>query len=240
KPSDKKLQSYMKNSVPANTQKSTNVWSKMFKEYVNDTHPELDLDTLQDKIKVASLLSEFVVEARTRHNAEYSSDSLYVGICAINRYLQTTFKHEPINIHNDFEFKKFREICDGRMKELEELSTYKGADPLTEEEMKIIFNNPQLSRDNPKGLLYRVFLWIGCITARRGGSYHKLKLKDLTLRDDGGYNLFTIHDKTHQGGYFHHRRARDKAQEQSHIIPPDESNELGPIADINLYISKRP
>ncbi|RIB18801.1 hypothetical protein C2G38_2183619 [Gigaspora rosea] len=48
KPSDEKLKPYIKNSVHANTQKSTNVWTKRFKEYVNDTHPEVDLDTLQD------------------------------------------------------------------------------------------------------------------------------------------------------------------------------------------------
>ncbi|CAG8741875.1 13413_t:CDS:2 [Gigaspora rosea] len=77
KPSDEKLKPYIKNSVHANTQKSTNVWTKRFKEYVNDTHPEVDLDTLQD------------------------------NVCAIDRYLQTVFKHEPINIH---EFRQFREI----------------------------------------------------------------------------------------------------------------------------------
>ncbi|CAG8507388.1 45835_t:CDS:2, partial [Gigaspora margarita] len=218
-----KLQSYVKNSVPANTQKSTDAWAKRFKEYVNHTHPEVNLETLQDKVTAASLLSEFIVQARIQNNTEYASDSLYVGVCAINRYFQTTFKHEPINIHNDFEFKKFREILDGRMKELEESSTYKGADPLTEEEMTFIFDHPQLSRGNPKDLLYR-----------QGGAYHKLKLKDFTLREDGGYGLFTVHDKTHQGGYFNHRRAHEKAQDQSHIIPPHEPNEIGPIAEMNL------
>ncbi|CAG8743408.1 23663_t:CDS:2 [Gigaspora margarita] len=61
-----------------------------------------------------------------------------------------------------------------------------------------------------------------------------MKLKDLTLRGDGGYNLFTVHDKTHQGGYFHHRCAH----EQSYIIPPDEPGEIGPTGELLIIPSK--
>ncbi|KAF0412137.1 hypothetical protein F8M41_007986 [Gigaspora margarita] len=52
-------------------------------------------------------------------------------------------------------------------------------------------------------------------------------------QNNGGYDLFIVLDKTYQGGYFHHRRAHEKAQDQSHITPPDEPNEIGPIAGIN-------
>lgn len=51
----------------------------------------------------------------------------------------------------DFEFEEFR------MKELQQRTSYQRADPLTDEEMKIIFNHPQISRDNPRGF-YIVFL----------------------------------------------------------------------------------
>ncbi|CAG8460160.1 45523_t:CDS:2 [Gigaspora margarita] len=100
-------------AILANIQKSTNVWAKPFKEYVNDTHPEVDLETFQNKVIATSLLSIFIIKARTQNNNEYAFDSLHVGVCTINRYFQTTFKHKPISIHNDFEFKKFYKILDG-------------------------------------------------------------------------------------------------------------------------------
>ncbi|RIB18802.1 hypothetical protein C2G38_2183620 [Gigaspora rosea] len=43
-------------------------------------------------------------------------------------------------------------------------------------------------------LQWVVFLWIGCITAQRG-LYHKLMVK----AQDGGYDLFTVHDMTYRG-----------------------------------------
>ncbi|CAG8749875.1 13693_t:CDS:1, partial [Gigaspora margarita] len=41
-------------------------------------------------------------------------------------------------------------------------------------------------------------------------------------------------------GYFYHQCAHDKAQDQTQIILPDKPDEIGPIANINHYISKQP
>jgi hypothetical protein len=85
------------------------------------------------------------------------------------------------------------------MIELEEINNgdYNGADPLTNEEMIQIFEHPDMSNNMPDGLLRRVFLWVGCCTARRGGSYHNIMADHFKERDDGGFNVITIHDKTH-------------------------------------------
>ncbi|EXX50792.1 hypothetical protein RirG_267450 [Rhizophagus irregularis DAOM 197198w] len=65
------------------------------------------------------------------------------------------------------------------MIELEEINNgdYNGADPLTNEEMIQIFEHPDMSNNMPDGLLRRVLFM---------------------ERDDGGFNVITIHDKTHQ------------------------------------------
>ncbi|CAB4421175.1 unnamed protein product [Rhizophagus irregularis] len=56
-------------------------------------------------------------------------------------------------------------------------------------------------------------------------------------RDDGGYNIVTIHDKTHQGGYYHQTNSN---QQPVHIIPPDEPGTYGAYHDIRKYLSLRP
>ena len=111
---------------------------------------------------------------------------MYNGICAINRFYQDVFKFkEPFNIHEDFEFAAVRDVLHSRMVELEDLDdgTHNGADPLTDEEMVRIFDHPQMSSNIPEGLLKRVFLWVGCCTAKRGGSYIDLKISHFKERN---------------------------------------------------------
>ncbi|EXX65508.1 hypothetical protein RirG_132580 [Rhizophagus irregularis DAOM 197198w] len=100
-----------------------------------------------------------------------------------------------------------------------------------------IFEHPNMSNETPDGLLKRVFLWVGCCTAQRGGSYYNLMAEHFKERDDGGFDIITIHDKTHQGGYYHRPTSN---QTPTHIIPPDESKECGACYDIKKYLNLRP
>ncbi|EXX55885.1 hypothetical protein RirG_221240 [Rhizophagus irregularis DAOM 197198w] len=111
------------------------------------------------------------------------------------------------------------------------------ADPLTNEEMIQIFEHPDMSNNMPDGLLRRVFLWVGCCTTRRGGSYHNIIAEHFKERDDGGFNVITIHDKTHQGGYYHKTNSN---QHPIHNIPPDEIGVHGACCDIKKYLKLRP
>ncbi|CAB4398763.1 unnamed protein product [Rhizophagus irregularis] len=211
-----------------------------FESFVNDTQPNIDLMTLYDKKAIAMLLCEFIIVIQTKDKKEYKANSLYNGICAINRFYQEMFKdREPFNIHEDFEFRIVRDTLHTRMIELEEINNgeYNGADPLTDEKMVKIFEHPDISSNSPDGLLRRVFLWVGCCTARRGGSYHSIMASHFKKRDDGGYNIVTIHDKTHQGGYYHQTNSN---QQPVHIIPPDEPGTYGACHDIRKYLSLRP
>ncbi|CAG8765064.1 11577_t:CDS:2, partial [Rhizophagus irregularis] len=105
------------------------------------------------------------------------------------------------------------------------------------DEMVKIFEHPNMSNETPDGLLKRVFLWVGCCTAQRGGSYYNLMAEHFKERDDGGFDIITIHDKTHQGGYYHRPTSN---QTPTHIIPPDESKECGACYDIKKYLNLRP
>jgi hypothetical protein len=240
RPSMETLQKYVTSSTPQNTKKNTRLWFSRFEEFVNDTQPDIDLMTLYDKKVIAMLLCEFIVIIKTKDNKDYKANSLYNGICGINRFYQELFKaKEPFNIHEDLEFKAVRDTLHTRMIELEEISNgkYSGADALTDEEMVKIFDNPNLSNKTPNGLLKRVFLWVGCCTAQRGGSYYNILAEHFKERDDGGFDIFTIHDKTHQGGYYHKINSN---QPLTHIIPPDESKECGACYDIKKYLNLRP
>ncbi|CAJ0750631.1 17320_t:CDS:1, partial [Entrophospora sp. SA101] len=147
----------------------------------------------------------------------------------------------PFNILQDFEFSTFRDILHAQMIELEEMNNgkSKSADPLSEEEMSHIFNHPALSCDIPEGLFRRIFLWIGCCSARRGGTYQEIMYDHFKKHEDGGFYLVIIHDKTHQGGLYHRSHSGYK-QPLSHIIPPDEKGTIGACADIQKYIDMRP
>ncbi|CAB5386218.1 unnamed protein product [Rhizophagus irregularis] len=229
------LQKYVSSAKPKNTNKNTRLWVSRFESFVNDTQPNIDLMTLYDKKAIAMLLCEFIIVIQTKDKKEYKANSLYNGICAINRFYQEMFKdREPFNIHEDFEFRIVRDTLHTRMIELEEINNgeYNGADPLTDEEMVKIFEHPDISSNSPDGLLRRVFLWVGCCTARRGGSYHSIMASHFKKRDDGGYNIVTIHDKTHQGGYYHQTNSN---QQPVHIIPPDEPGTYGAYIEENWY-----
>ncbi|CAB4382475.1 unnamed protein product [Rhizophagus irregularis] len=211
-----------------------------FDEFVKNTQPAINLLTLYDKKVIALLLCEFIIVIKTRENKEYKANSLYNGICAINRFYQEIFKtNESFNIHEDHEFRSVRDTLHARMIELEEINNgdYNGADPLTNEEMIQIFEHPDMSNNMPDGLLRRVFLWVGCCTAWRGGSYHNIIAEHFKERDDGGFNVITIHDKTHQGGYYHKINSN---QHPIHIIPPDEIGVHGAFCDIKKYLKLCP
>ncbi|CAB5365685.1 unnamed protein product [Rhizophagus irregularis] len=199
------LQKYVSSTKPKNTNKNTHLWVSRFESFVNDTQPNIDLMTLYDKKAIAMLLCEFIIVIQTKDKKEYKANSLYNGICAINRFYQEMFKdREPFNIHEDFEFRIVRDTLHTRMIELEEINNgeYNGADPLTDEEMVKIFEHPDISSNSPDGLLRRVFLWVGCCTARRGD--HII------------------------GGYYHQTNSN---QQPVHIIPPDEPETYGACHD---------
>ncbi|CAB4489259.1 unnamed protein product [Rhizophagus irregularis] len=234
------LQKYATVAKPKNTQQNTRLWFSRFDEFVKNTQPAIDLLTLYDKKVIALLLCEFIIVIKTRENKEYKANSLYNGICAINRFYQEIFKtNESFNIHEDHEFRSVRDTLHARMIELEEINNgdYNGADPLTNEEMIQIFEHPDMSNNMPDGLLRRVFLWVECCTARRGGYYHNIMAKHFKERDDGGFNVITIHDKTHQGGYYHKTNSN---QHPIHIIPPDEIGVHGTCCNIKKYLKLRP
>uniref|UniRef100_U9T7R8 Uncharacterized protein n=1 Tax=Rhizophagus irregularis (strain DAOM 181602 / DAOM 197198 / MUCL 43194) TaxID=747089 RepID=U9T7R8_RHIID len=127
---------------------------------------------------------------QTKDKKKYKANSLYNGICAINPFYQEMFKdREPFNIHEDFKFRIVRDTLHTRMIELEEInnSEYNGADPLTDEEMVKIFKQFDISSNSPDGLLRRVFLWVGCCTACRGGSYHSIMASHFKKHEPGTY-----------------------------------------------------
>ncbi|CAJ0839021.1 8710_t:CDS:2 [Entrophospora sp. SA101] len=216
-PSIEILNKYKAQSKPKNTQKNTKT------------------------CVISILLSEFVVTVKKRDDGDFKSDSLYNGICAINRQFKEFFKHQaPFNILQDFEFSTFRDILHAQMIELEEMNNgkSKSADPLSEEEMSHIFNHPALSCDIPEGLFRRIFLWIGCCSARRGGTYQEIMYDHFKKHDDGGFDLVIIHDKTHQGGLYHRSHSGYK-QPLSHIIPPDEKGTIGAYLNAGKWFTRK-
>ena len=92
------LQKYVTTAKPQNTKKNTKLWFSRFKDFVSGTQPDIDLLTLYDKKAIAMLLCEFIVVIKTKDKKDYKANSLYNGICGINRFYQELFKDkEPFN-----------------------------------------------------------------------------------------------------------------------------------------------
>ncbi|CAG8471092.1 3745_t:CDS:2, partial [Scutellospora calospora] len=216
RPSNDTLNHYKQTAIPKNTQK--NIQS------------DLNIDQINDKHILAVLLSEFVIAIKKRDKNEFKADSLYNGVCAINRYFIERFKEIGLfNLYGNFEFASFRDILYSRLRELEEIPnrTSQGADPLSNYEIKQIFKHYELNKDTPIGLFRRVFLWIGCCTAKWSRSYLDIIASHFKERFDGGFDFLMIYDKTHKGGYYYRNTSGFGYNTPSQIIPSDELGVIG-------------
>ena len=85
-----------------------------------------------------------------------------------------------------------RDTLDGRMKELhaQGLGKIKGADPITEEDEKRLWESGTFDTDTSQGLIYATFYYVGKVFRIRGKSEHsKLMADQFIFCEDSTKNL---------------------------------------------------
>ncbi|CAG8778176.1 7060_t:CDS:2, partial [Cetraspora pellucida] len=93
------------------------------------------------------------------------------------------------------------------------------------DEIKFIVNSPAMTVENPKGLIFRIWIWLTLLCCLRGGDAKRLKASWLKELDDGGMLLELSKKKNYAG------RFKDLyAESGSSLIPLDISE--------NIYIPK--
>ncbi|CAG8439566.1 10903_t:CDS:2, partial [Scutellospora calospora] len=227
KPNNKKFDlSRFKYQCLSNDTLSHYKQTAILKNTQKNTQPDLNIDQINNKHILAVLLSEFVIAIKKYDKNEFKADSLYNDVCAINRYFIERFKEiGPFNLH------ELEEIPNG---------TSQGADPLSDYEMKQIFEHHELNRDTPIRLFHKVFLWIGCCTAKQSGFYLDIMTSHFKECSDGGFDLLMIYDKTYKDRYYHRNTSGSRHNTPSQIIPLDKLGVIGACTDIKKYLSLRP
>ncbi|KAF0535457.1 zinc finger mym-type protein 2-like: PROVISIONAL [Gigaspora margarita] len=194
-----------------NTDKSMNIWMDLLCKfhqlhgYLNEIK-ELDDKTLSEQFE------QFIIEVRKSNSQEYKASSLYTGFCAIAQGISESLENiRIINLFDKHQFKNLHRTLDGRMKSIVNKGdkNRKQSDPLEVDEIKLIFDSPATSTNNPKAS------W----------------LKEL---DNSVMQLELSKEKNHASGI-----KDPYAEAGSSFIPPDIlGNTYTPVTDIKKYLSK--
>lgn len=182
-------------------------------------------------------MTEFFCGVRKfQDGSDYSPSSLTNAYNCLSNYIS---KHpnrcNTFIINNKHDFPLLWEALNGKMKALKKSGKVtKHHDPLTPEELKMMFNHEALSINTAKGLQYRVFMWCCLLFAPRGGEHAQMKVNQFVFLDDEGLRFNKFSQKNDPGGI--------DGNLDSLVIPVSADSEgyLGPIHDLKLYLSKRP
>ena len=173
--------------VPLKTQKDTAwciyIWEQ-WREHRQRTTGVAILPTMDlDKSGLNYWLSRFILEVRKQGNppSEYPPNTLYHICCGIQRYLRWNGK-PGIDILSDPTFAEFKSSLDAEMKRLQASgvgSKKKQAEPLSHEDVELLWSKKLLGDATPQSLLDTIVFMNGLFFALRSGKEHR------QLRFDG-------------------------------------------------------
>ena len=106
-------------------------------------------------VELNELLSEFILNVRTKDGQEYEPSSLRGMVASFERHLKR--KSYPISIINDLAFEKLRKTLQSKQKQ------GRGNKPnasvaLTEDEIKLLFDKGLLGVSSPEAILNTLWL----------------------------------------------------------------------------------
>lgn len=220
--SDEELNFKISSRIPPNTSRQTR-WAvglfQQWKTYRNNLAAECnELSAVTPSLEEMTYdelnycLTKFIWEVRKENGSEYPPKTLYIIICAIQRYLQQhkeAFQEGTFFTH--VLFKQLRESLDAVMKEGTAngngLQT-KQVNIITTAHETILLNKGILGKENPKQLLRTLVFKMGLSFALRSGKEHRDLMPSqliVQVNDEGRkYLQYTeTCTKTNSGGLKH-------------------------------------
>ena len=133
--------------------------------------------TQLDKAELCFWLCRFILEVRKQGNppSEFPPETMYHIRCGIQRYLRRNGKPD-IDILSDPAFADFKSSLDAEMKRLQASglgSTKRRAEPLSREDVELLWRKKLLGDATPQSLLDTVVFMNGLFFALRSGKEHR-------------------------------------------------------------------
>lgn len=110
--SNEDLESLSTAAENKNTNKSTNNWIRVYKQWANVRKTCQNLEDFVDAKSLDGTLAQFYAELTKQNGDEYEPDSLRVMQSSLHRYLVE--KGSTMNILKDQSFSKSRKILEGK------------------------------------------------------------------------------------------------------------------------------
>lgn len=120
------------------------------------------------------ILSVFILSLKKADGGDYTADSLFSIICALQRHLEMNGRR--VSLLNDMAFKKLRNALDNSMQDRTRSGigiTKKQATIITLEQESELWEKGILGDDTPEKLVRTVFWMIGLHFGLRGGEEHR-------------------------------------------------------------------
>ena len=192
-------------------------------------------------VELNELLSEFILSVRTKEGQEYEPSSLRGMVASFERHLKR--KSYPVRIINDLAFKKLRKTLQSKQKQLKKQG--RGNKPnasvaLTEDEIKLLFDEGLLGVSSPEAILNTLWLKKSLHFGLRGvKEHHDMRWGDVKLcktskKDQGVEYLDERQTKTRTGA--DHRDVRPFAPKMFSA----DGSEKDPVAVYKLFVLERP
>lgn len=149
-----------------------NQWCRHRASRYGHSIPPLEGITVEE---LAHHMSSFVFEIRKRDGSEFPPDSIHHIVSGLQRFVR--WKRNPaIDIFKDAEFAEFRCCLDSEMKRLQRAglgSRRRKAEPLTEAEEELLWEQGLLGDSTPQSLVDTIIVMNGLYFALRSGGEHR-------------------------------------------------------------------
>ena len=166
-------------SVPKKTREDTkycvNLWEEWRNYRLQHTTATIPLLLEMTNGDLQYWMTRFIMEVRKKDGSSFPPNTLHHICCGIMRHLRTNGK-PSLDFFKDPEFADFRASIDAEMKRLQAAglgSKRKQAEPLTREEVEILWEKGLLGDANPQSLVDTMLFMNGLFFALRSGHEHR-------------------------------------------------------------------
>lgn len=191
-----------------------------------------------ESAELGQILKRFFVEVRQKDGKKYSRSSLLSMRACIQRHLVAPPFNRQINLLTDGDFQGMNAILSGLIKRKKKMGedVTKKHDPISDEDLELMYESGVLSNDNLTSLQLKVFFEVTLHFGRRGREGLKeLRKADIVFKSDPkGVEFATLafnpSEKNHQG-ISHHVTEHDQKMFST-------GGEDCPVRSLKFYLSK--